>query len=269
MTGRTTALVTTRPSNDLVMNIQPPPVSVAQLHYFEIYDYILQFAFFFRDEDFENRYFSQFKWFREELPQTERVLNLGCGNGRETFALMWVLGATEAVGIDIEDTKIESAKHIVRLIHEFSAQVMPPILSGQMRRVEQLQAWYEDNIRFEIRQCTLPLFYQGDITISISQPSDYFDLVYCRYLLDKLADKSKDRLRVAIKNIARAVSPKRGRVIIVEPTVKDDFQYDFEACFVEAGLSLVKVQEGGHLGFLEWPETDPRGYILTKRVVSA
>jgi SAM-dependent methyltransferase len=231
----------------------------------------------FRDIDFDDRYLPRFEWFRQEIPQPETILNVGCGGGRETFALMWTFGAIEAIGIDIDNEpkrphKIFIANRIAQTIREFpnrfSTEVMPLVSKGESREyIERLQAWYETSVPSEIKKGIVPKFFKEDISESISQPLDYFDLVYSRYVLDKVMDESEDGLKRAIQNIVRAVKLKTGRIIFVVPTEKDKngvrIYYDFEQHFPK-DLSLLVVKDGICLGDEEWPETNPKGYICTR-----
>jgi chemotaxis methyl-accepting protein methylase len=226
----------------------------------------MEFNSYFKDEVFDYIYYSQFEWFREELGHTDKVLSLGCGSGRETFALMWELKAVEAKGIDVDCKKIKRAKQCTQDILEF-AKIMQQALVETDN--EQFQTWYE-NMPTELVDGIAPKFFQGDISDnlleSISRPESYFDLVYCRNVLYFIADKGRDKLHLTLQNIAQAVKPEAGRVVAVEPTTKDDTQYNFEICFEQAGLILTKEPEHkSRLGYLKMPETNPKGYIMKQK----
>jgi SAM-dependent methyltransferase len=238
---------------------------------FQLYDFIREFnnCGYFSDADFDDRYFPKFRWFREALPQEiDKVINLGCGRGRETFALMWYLKATKAVGIDNDHEKIKKANGVTQAIRIFSTEVMPYVLERcPEERARELQAWYENenDVPFGISAGRLPKFCKENAE-NMSQPYDYFDLVYCRYVLWKiLMDRGKEGLFNAIQNMANVVRPKVGRVVIVEPTEKDGVSYDdLKQHFVRADLTLVEVKDENHLGGSEWPGTKPKGYICLK-----
>lgn len=248
------------------MEIQLPSVAAAQHHYLQISDCLLEFNNYFRNSDFDDRYGQQFEWFRKRLRRTEKVLNLGSGSGLETFALMWALKAHKAVGIDVKREKIDHAKKRAQDIWEFSTEVMPSIFA-ETQNVRQLREWYEAEVPFEIRKCILPEFFTEDISKNISKPEDEFDLVYCRYVLWIIANGNGASLHATCRNIASIVRPEVGRVVIVEPTKKDTVDYDFESCFRNAGLILDWVEEEiSNLGWLEEPETNPKGYIFKPNV---
>ncbi len=243
----------------------PYPTNEAR-HFIQIAERILEFNNYFKDKDFDDRYYSQFEWFRGELNCTDKILSLGCGNGRETFALMWAMKAKETTGVDIDCEKIEHTMKRAQDIQEF-AEIVRQVLADI--NSDQLQAW-RDCIPTELLECIVPQFFQGDISDnlleSISCPDGYFDLVYCRNVLYFMADESKAKLYLALQNIVRAVKPKTGCVVVVEPTVRGSILYDFRTHFKQAGLILVKEPPGSkdHLGCLEMPETNPMGYILKR-----
>lgn len=174
--------------------------------------------------------------------------------------------AKETTGVDIDCEKIEHTMKRAQDIQEF-AEIVRQVLADI--NSDQLQAW-RDCIPTELLECIVPQFFQGDISDnlleSISCPDGYFDLVYCRNVLYFMADESKAKLYLALQNIVRAVKPKTGCVVVVEPTVRGSILYDFRTHFKQAGLILVKEPPGSkdHLGCLEMPETNPMGYILKR-----
>lgn len=242
------------------------PPSEARDFFIQIADHILEFNNYFKDKDFDDRYYPQFEWFRGELNCTDKILNLGCGNGRETFALMWAMKAKETTGVDIDCAKIVHAMECAQDIQKFSEIVRQALANIHS---DQLQTW-RDSIPTEILECIVPQFFQGDVSDnlleSISRPDGYFDLVYCRNVLYFIADESNAKLYLALQNIVRSVKPETGRVVVIEPTVRVSIRYDFRNYFEQAGLILVKEppESKDHLGYLEMPETKPMGYILKR-----
>ena len=232
------------------------------------------------DEHFDLRYFPKFEWFMDELSNTERILNIGCGHGRETFALMWKLNAIEALGIDIDDDpkkeRIFTANILVNAIREFArkfnSQVIPEV--SRMYSSEyatQLRDWYDTAVPDVIKSCTIPQFQKMDITeeelLNDFQPN-YYDLVYSSFVLDKILDEDEQRVFVAIKNMMSFVKRGSGRIVFVVPTKKEidgtSIQYDFEQ-YVSGELSIVKIEKDEQrLGRPEWHGTEPIGYILIR-----
>ena len=250
------------------MKIQYPPIEASRHFYTKIANHVLELKAYFKDKDFDDIYYSQFEWFRGELPCTDKVLSLGCGYGREAFALMWNMKAVEAIGIDIDYKRVEHATKRSQDIREFSEimqQALAEIDSGQFR------AWCE-SVPTELIDCIIPRFSQGDISDNLvestSRPDGYFDLVYCCNVLYFIADESRDKLYLALQNIARTVKAETGRIVIVEPTIKNGTQYDFRTYFEQVGLTLAKEppEHEGRLGYLKMPGTKPMGYILKRKV---
>jgi SAM-dependent methyltransferase len=243
---------------------QPPlraPHNICSLSLCEL-DWLCRIRHYFRDQDFDDRYFSQFDWFREVLPRTESILNLGCGNGREAFALGWELRAGTVVGIDIDDNKIRDANEVTQCINN-CRRTFPT------HRSEQVREWYEE-MPHRIRQGPLPQFLKRDASRGLRASETGFDLVYCRYTLWQIADRSPDDLRSTCQGMAEALNPECGRVVTVEPSRRGGFEYEFVEWFQAAGLALsAKEEDPNSLGWLEpfTSETDPadpKGYIFTR-----
>jgi len=232
------------------------------------------------DDHFDLRYFPKFEWFKDELSNTERILNIGCGQGRETFALMWNLNAVEALGIDIDDDpkqeKVFTANVIANAIQEFArkfnSQVIPEVSRMYSSEyVNKLRDWYDTSIPDVIKSCTVPVFLKMDITekdlLNHVQPN-YYDLVYSSYVLDKILDKDEHGVFITIKNMMSLVKPESGRLVFVVPTKKEidgiPIQYDFEQ-YILRELAFVKIERDEYrLGRPEWHGTEPIGYILKR-----
>ncbi|MEW5986489.1 MAG: class I SAM-dependent methyltransferase [Chloroflexota bacterium] len=248
------------------MKIESPPTSDLGLNPERIIlDFVRDFNDYFLDEDYDKRYFPRLSWFQRYLTQHDTVLNLGCSRGRETFALMWMLGARSVVGIDQVSIRIMEANRILGALRtlpknmEFVLSHCPPSYSVE------LSQWYEREIPAQIKQGLLPAFSQGEMAELTPYPSSFFDLVYSRYVLHLIYDHSPKGIAPVINTMARLIKPSVGRVVVVEPTEKKGKSYDFEPAFAEAGLELVaKVMERDELGGADCAESEPTGYVYLK-----
>lgn len=232
-----------------------------------------EFCYYFRDEDFDDRYFSQFDWFKDKIPQPTNIVNVGCATGRETFALMWELSSSEALGVDIDKDKISSARRMAQFRHWFQDEVL--ISVRDPRGVEALQEWNEKWVPLAVRKDVVPKFVRGDISdrAQIPRPDGYCDLVYCCNVLDFLVNENKD-WDAAIRNLAALAKPATGRVVVVGATKRDSTQDrhskrfmshdDFRPYFEKKGLELIAVEEMAGLGHINSPTTNPRGYVYGK-----
>lgn len=229
------------------------------------------------DTHFEHRHFRRFEWFSRELTGVKTILNVGCGQGRETLALMWSFGADEAVGIDIDDDphspfRIHKACAMANLIHDFSRKFEQAISMLQRgcggKYCRALRAWFEGSVPPEIKRGEVPTFYKMDVSarsVRCTKDSGGFDLVYCRYVLDKIADDGEEKMRSAIENMRSATKPGTGRVVAVEPSEKTKdgvrVEYRFESWFEQLELAVLAVKPEECLGGTEYPDTRPSGFI--------
>lgn len=253
------------------MIIEFPPTNLpGSLTWFIRFDQmesLSDFCRYFRDEDFDDRYFSQLDWFKDMIPRVESILNVGCATGRETFALMWKLNASVALGIDTDESKISSARKVAQFRHWFHDEILVSVLD--QRGVQSLRDWNEEWVPLPVRKGIVPEFVKVDISEGIAELGhtsslQAFDLVYCRYVLWQVAERGGvSSLQSTCQNIAHATKQESGRVVVVEPTRRGTREYDFAACLQNAGLVLERVEEDANrLGWLEDPETDPMGYIF-------
>ncbi len=230
------------------------------------------------NEEFINKHFPYFEWFKEVLP-VKSVLHLGCGWGKETFALAWGLEAPRTIGLDKNPDVTQWAKEKAKFISDFRTR-FPRILQSvsDPHHQNQLKTWWYEEMPNEIREGVLPKFPDAlDFSLPIPdnyfEPDNYFDLVYCRYCLYQIAKEGQSSLFSACQNIRNVLRPETGRVVIVEPTKEGYVTYDFKGCLQDVGLILLKVQEkDSRLGRREIDNpknrekglANPEGYILKR-----
>lgn len=259
------------------MNI--PPLSNAfgksgfpkiRTHYFQI-----AHSNYFNDAYFDERYFSQLEWLSKDFKDVEGILNIGCGRGRETFALLLKLTPKKSMGIDcgtlIEDKKkmpkVEDGRTIIHSLAEIN-RIMEEIAERKAtyrpEAFKQMWDWYMSAIPPKFRE-GLPIFQHEDISKSISL-SEKVEMIYCRYVLHIIANNGLEDLTSSISNISSALKD-GGKVVIVEPTTTDrgvPLEYSIVDMFKKAGFDVEKTVDESELGYIKSKNTNPEGYIFQK-----
>jgi SAM-dependent methyltransferase len=239
----------------------------------------------FTKKSFED-YFTQFLWFKNEVIHSRAILDIGCSYGRETFALSWLFGSVQAVGIDVSPKNIEfirrnpvlSLESLSKFLSKYNDSASD--FGWTKQYVQEFQAWWQikvpDNLRSCIENGKIPKFMVGDISERDSIPylDGVFDLVYCCNVLDELVNEGKD-WHSAIRNMATLVKPNAGRIVVIGATERDTSQgkhsntfislNDISLIFQALGLELLDEKGIPHLGHLDWPVTKPKGYMYKKR----
>lgn len=179
----------------------------------------------------------KYQWLIEYLTkldvQVERVANFGCGEGRETLALMCLLNASEAAGVDEDAQSIRNAQGTLETIQNIIlAKGVPNNAPGFLQR-----ASIEEVVKF----------YPGDITEATQLLSNYYDIAFCDYVLYHiwLDQGGESSVQEAIEEMARVVKL-GGLVAAREPTRRTDeqtFSINFRPLFARAGLKPVHVAE--------------------------
>jgi SAM-dependent methyltransferase len=168
-----------------------------------------------------------------------RIADLGCGSGTGTLALMLRLGAEEVIGIDKDGEKVSDASR------QLTTELLGPLQEG-IRKTKSLFVHCQadtdlsDDIRQTVAQLInrfgdvpVPQLREGDITEGrhcTGLPDQYFDLVYCRYVLYHIYcgdhRSSFVRTKSAVQEMARLAKP-GGLVVAYEPnTCSDDDSTD-------------------------------------------
>jgi len=236
---------------------EPPPQSSDGMNV----EYPIVSAYYTSFEPFFNKladhYSSRFQWFEDLIPEANKIVDFGFGKGGgETFALMWALNAVETVGFDNDAIRVEQANRNRKNAQDFVEISVPMVrrfYSSQYAR--EFEVWYESKVSVEIRKKILPVFRLGDLVTGIQWESDYFDLGYSRYVLDKIDENYRVS---AVSEMLRLIKS-GGHLIIVAPkeVIPHDLTYS-------NNVELVKSVDKDKLGSIEWDENPPVGHIYLK-----
>jgi SAM-dependent methyltransferase len=184
------------------------------------------------------------------LTQAEKVANFGCNIGGETLALMWLLQANEATGLDIEADNISQAQDTLQNLQEDVVQarrnVKYPWVSQEDRD------WWSGAPHFfthRILEQDFSLEYHiRDITKPTGLPDNHYDLAFCDFVLyhiwyDETREYAEQDTQFAISEMARVIKP--GGLVAARELIQydDKPRLAFSHLFETAGLTEVYIQE--------------------------
>jgi SAM-dependent methyltransferase len=186
----------------------------------------------------------ELQWLIEQnVRRADKVADFGCGGGEKTLALMWALGASEAVGIDIEDiTPAQSMLEGIR--HEIT------IIRSKLRSCRDIP---EDDLmwwngvpdflkRLPPEECIK--FCQRDITKPTGLQPDCYDIAFCHRVLHHIwFDQTQEDTQFAVREMARVAKP--GGLVAAFEVIQysDKPKLDFRPLFEQAGLERVHTKE--------------------------
>jgi hypothetical protein len=113
---------------------------------------------FYRDfepffNQLENHYRNRFKWFLDDFPHIDTIVNIGIGRGgAETIALMWMLPSNVAIGIDVDLESVKQANRNKRAATHLTNSLVPNVrkyCKSEYR--DEFDKWYREKVRSEIR----------------------------------------------------------------------------------------------------------------------
>lgn len=193
------------------------------------------------------------EWLVELHVQVEKVASFGCNIGTETLALMWALGASEAVGIDKDEESIDQAQSTFIYIQDEIKRIRRA-LQYYRDLPEDLETWWDVAVpslfKEELLRDGSVEFLVRDITESTGLQSDCYDVAFCDSVLYHiwLDQGGEEKTQRAIEEMARVVRL-GGVVAACEPTQSTDeptFDIDFRPLFGQAGLKPIHVKEKAH-----------------------
>jgi SAM-dependent methyltransferase len=191
-------------------------------------------------------YKEQILWLLDLNENYDSIANFGCNIGYETLALMWLLNAREATGVDKDGDSIRQAQSLLSNIQMDIQSIQMalhynPNIPSQFR--SELQSYVEN-----LGHLPFPTFVEGDMTEMTSLPSNHFDLAYCERVLYHIAcnrsGRVGDNVLSAVEEMARVVKP-GGFVAAIEPNIcspDDNRAVELQSFFERVGLSSLQMK---------------------------
>jgi SAM-dependent methyltransferase len=193
----------------------------------------------------------EIQWLATLYREIESIVDFGCGEGWETFALMDALEASEAYGIDVDAMTIRNAKGTFANVWQEARSA----LNSRDDADPDKSRWWRsgmpsfakglildevpEHLRGGLRR-TAVHFIEADMTQPIRElPTGHFDLAYCKSVLYQiLADQGIDGAQAAVGQMARVVRSE-GLVVAVEPCSIEGEPPDLHSVFDHAGLETL------------------------------
>jgi SAM-dependent methyltransferase len=196
-------------------------------------------------------YFSEFEWVINKLPpqSAQRIINFGCNIGRETVALACFSGATQVDGIDRSEQVIRQAQDELKYFKIDLKQTDIQFNHASSEIKQSFKSWVA-----ELPSCVSPFlhrlktatptinYYTADFTQQTELTQNYYDLAYCRFVLNHIWTGNGDQIMgdivmglSALSEMSRVVRP-GGYIAFEEPNGYEDKRFDYDAVCNELGL---------------------------------
>jgi SAM-dependent methyltransferase len=143
-----------------------------------------------------------------------KVADFGCASGSETLALIWVLDACEACGVDRDISQAERTLSNLKQWIAESRLALPHASQGDY-------SWWENEVPSFLKEGRLPTFVKEQDIAHPSKPfqlpCDHFDLACCSNLLYQiLENQGEEDIKCAVEEMKRVVKL-GGWVVADEP----------------------------------------------------
>jgi SAM-dependent methyltransferase len=183
----------------------------------------------------------------------EKIANFGCNIGGETLALMWVLGASEAIGLDIDEDEIRQARGTLASVQEEMRRIWWMLSYYPNKIAHDDKTWWNNEVPDFLKKAMLQeestvTYVVSDITQPTGLPQDYYDVAFCDFVLhhiwyDDKRENAEGDTQFAVKEMARVVKP--GGIVAVSELLQysDKPKLDFGKLFEKAGLRIFHMRE--------------------------
>jgi SAM-dependent methyltransferase len=131
-----------------------------------------------------------YTWLQSLSNEVDRIINFGCWTGKEPFALLWTLDASEISVVDKNSShlaNLETVKHDINTSSMQGRYIHPSITGDMTQEINEIKA------------------------------NDY-DLSYCEEVLYQVYLEGEEKFKAAIRQMIRVVKP-GGYIVAVENKV--------------------------------------------------
>lgn len=186
---------------------------------------------------YEYEYLSKLK---DIVEKDARVVNFGCAYGYEALALMWILSASEVVGVNLDITDcVQTLDQIKAWLVDTQQALHYVYVSPENKN------WWEHSVPMFLKSGQYPVFVQGDLSKSINIPSNCYSLAYCSSVLYQVFGKhGVEGLKNAVGEMKRVTKP-NGLIVVSEPDMPspvDATHIDFELIFSSEELQILNIE---------------------------
>src|SRR5258708_15367006 len=192
-----------------------------------------------------------YDWITTHIEQAESIATFGCAGGEETFAFLWALGASEAIGIDKDEGSIKRARELHSAILAETNKSLRDMTHQPESVSTNVSDWWNTRVvdfgrTGILKQDPKDIFVVGDITQPTNLLSNHYDIALVEYVLYHIWP-NENGVRQAIAEMARIVKP-AGIVAALEVVqYGDNPRVNFETLFEQTGLrQLFPTEEFPH-----------------------
>ena len=179
------------------------------------------------------------KWLRPFNIEANRLFHVGCDGGIQTIALMWEFNASEVVGIDIDHDDIDLATQDFGELRK-SVKETHWMITNSKDYLSQTDLDWWSNVPIFIRETILDKsmkleYICQDIRSATKIQSDYYDLIFCDFVLHHISSGIK-KAACEIHRIAK----RNGRVAAYELVKHEGVELiNLETLFYDVGLEML------------------------------
>ena len=170
---------------------------------------------------------AEFHWLNYFEFHPERIIDVGCGNGRRTLGILHHFNPRLIVGVDISSLAIRQANQDYDVLQTTGRRILDLISQISQNEIE--QEWLNSlHLGLHHVVITQPIYFEGDILEGIPDSDKKFQMAYSRRVLRQL----NNNLPRAFMNVFEILEP--GGVYVVQ----DDDVNDLVPSAIEAGFEF-------------------------------
>lgn len=180
----------------------------------------------------------------------KKIADFGCNDGTKTLALMWAFDAHEIIGIDWDKGYIELAINALDVIRSDIGTNTEYLQFLRDEISMEDKQWWDNDVPSFLKTGRLNSvsYITSDITKPTDLPPDYYDVVFCNFVLhhiwcDQGRENGEADTQAAIEEMVRVASP--GGAIAARELIQysDKPRLCFQQLFKNVGLAVIHAKE--------------------------